>query len=71
MPTLTIRLFAQLREAKGVETLTTTVADGSTLRDVYDQLFNGPLKALPIAFARNHTYAKPTDVVADGDELAV
>ncbi len=70
MPTLTIRLFAQLREAKGAETVTVEAPAGSTLRQVYDTLFPGPLRALPIAFARNDTYAKPTDVVEDGDELA-
>lgn len=70
MPTVTVRLFAQLREAKGEETVTVDVSAGSTLRDVYDQLFDGPLRALPIAFARNHTYAKPTDLVEDGDDIA-
>ena len=58
------------REAKGEETVTINVSAGSTLREVYEQLFEGPLRALPIAFARNDTYAKPTDVVEDGDNVA-
>ena len=70
MPTVTIRLFAQLRQAKGAETLTVDVVQGATLRQVYDQLFDGPLQALPIAFARNHTYAKGSDAVVDGDNIA-
>jgi molybdopterin synthase sulfur carrier subunit len=70
MPTLTVRLFAQLREAKSEETVTVDVSAGTTLREVYEQMFDGPLRALPIAFARNHTYAKGSEVVEDGDDIA-
>jgi molybdopterin converting factor small subunit len=70
MPTLTVRLFAQLREAKSAETVTVDVSAGTTLREVYEQMFDGPLRALPIAFARNHTYAKGTEVAEDGDDIA-
>ena len=70
MHTVTVRLFAQLREAKGADTLVVDVAPGTTLRSLYTQLFTGPLTALPVAFACNHAAASGTTVVRDGDLIA-
>jgi molybdopterin converting factor subunit 1 len=65
-----VRYFASLREQKGRAEEDVDVPDGQTLAELYRALFPpGPLGAIPVAFARNQTYAAADDVVVDGDEI--
>lgn len=66
-----VRYFAALREQRGATTETVDITEGETLEALYERLFPGPADGrMPIAYARNHTHARPTDVVEDGDEIA-
>ncbi len=62
--------FGQLREARGLYEETVEIAGGSTLRQLFESLFDGPLRGLPIAYARNAVYAASTDVLREDDEVA-
>lgn len=74
--TITVRLFAILRERAATGTVRVTVQEGATageaaeaaadatgIRDVFD--------AVPVAFAVNRTYAGRDTPLRDGDEVAV
>lgn len=68
---VTVRYFAVLRERKGCDEEALEVPSGTTLGGLYASLFPpGPGGALPVAYARNLVYASPSDVLADGDEVA-
>lgn len=69
MPSVTVRLYAQLREALGAESVTVDVVAGSTADDLRRQLFSGPLLDLPVGYAINHALVCKTTVVSDGDEV--
>ena len=67
-----VRLFAGLRELAGFAARELDVAEGSTCADVaaaIDELEG----AVPdgLAFALNRQYAEPTQLVAEGDEVAL
>ena len=71
MATVTVLYFAVLRERKGLEAEQIEVAEGTTLDALYRSLFPpGPHGILPVAYARNQTYADRDEVVQDGDEVA-
>lgn len=70
MPTVTVRYFAQLREARGVEVERVEIPAGTTAAALYARLFPGPLAALPVGFARNHALCRRDEPLADGDEVA-
>jgi len=71
---VTLTLFASLREAAGAEEIPLELPDGSTLGDVWPLLAErfpsiagmGP----SLAWAVNHTYAKPSQPLSDGDLVA-
>ncbi len=66
-----VRYFAALREKRGTPSETVVVSEGETLAALYERLFPGPAEQrVPVAFARNHAHARPTDVLHDGDEVA-
>jgi molybdopterin synthase catalytic subunit len=73
--TISVRLFAMLREQAGWRTRSFDVASGTTV----DQAWQAVTSAAPglaayrsvVRFARNGHYADPADVLADGDELAL
>jgi len=66
-----VRYFAALREKRGTNTEQVAVAEGETLQALYERLFPGPPDArVPVAFARNHAHARPSDTLEDGDEVA-
>jgi molybdopterin converting factor small subunit len=68
MATIQVLYFAALREHRGLDAEHIQVEDGATLAEIYAQVFaDSPLVDLPVAFARNRSYARPTDGVADGD----
>jgi molybdopterin converting factor small subunit len=67
----TVLFFAHLRERRGTDRETVTVAPGTTLAELYAELFPpGPDGALPVAFTRNRTVSHGADVVCDGDEIS-
>ncbi|MCO4743933.1 MAG: MoaD/ThiS family protein [Proteobacteria bacterium] len=70
MITVTVRHFAALREARGCESETLELAEGSTCKDLFLQLFPGRLSGLPVGFARNQTYTSGDTSLEDGDEVA-
>ena len=71
MPTVTVRLFAQLREHLGADSVRAEVSAGTTLDALRRELLaDSPLLDLPVAYARNHSYATGSERIEDGDELA-
>ena len=72
MPQVTVLYFAVLRERKGSASEQVDVPEGATLQQVFEQVFPpGREGILPVGFARNQIHAKGSDVVADGDEIAL
>ena len=70
MNRITLRYFAVLRERRGTDSEVLMVEEGSTLSEIYTQLFPpGPEGALPIAFALNQEYATGEAVAKNGDEV--
>jgi molybdopterin converting factor subunit 1 len=69
-----VKLFARLRDIAGVSDLVREVAAGSTVRTLWQQLaaefpeFANYERS--ISSAVNADYARMTDPVADGDEVA-
>jgi sulfur-carrier protein len=62
-----VRYFAALRERAGKDEEWVDIEDGLTLEGLYTRLFPG--LGLPVAHARNHAHADPTELLADGDEV--
>lgn len=68
---VSVRYFAALREKRGVSTEAVEVTQGETLSGLYERLFPGPAESrMPVAYARNHAHARPSEVLQDGDEIA-
>jgi molybdopterin converting factor subunit 1 len=72
--TVTVRLFARLREIVAADELRREVGDGSTVRDVWRGLAREypPLAEFEpsISAAVNADYARLDTVVREGDEVA-
>ena len=69
--TVTVRYFSVLRERRGREEETVSVAPGTTVQDLYAGLFPaGPEGRLPVLYALDQSYARPDDVLTDGVEVA-
>jgi MoaE-MoaD fusion protein len=68
--TITVKLFAALRERAGWSERAFELADGATLADVWPALGVGA-EPPGIAYARNREYARREDPIQDGDEVAV
>ena len=71
---VTVRLFARLRDITGAAELARELAPGATIGDVWRQLA-GEFPELAayersISSAINADYARMTQVVSDGDEIA-
>jgi molybdopterin converting factor subunit 1 len=71
---VTVRLFARLRDIAGSSELARDVEPGATIADLWRQLA-GEFPELAqyersISSAVNADYAKMTQVVGDGDEVA-
>ncbi len=71
---VTVRLFARLRDIAGASELARELAPGATIGDIWRQLAaEFPELAQyerSISSAVNADYAKMTQVVGDGDEIA-
>lgn len=70
---VTVRCFAAVREALGVDVLPLEVPVGTTVAGLRELLCaRAPaLARLPVAFAVNRAYARPEAVLTDGDEAAL
>ncbi len=67
----TVLFFANLREQRGAEQETVHISPGTTLAELYAELFPpGPDGALPVAFTRNRAVSHGADVICDGDEIS-
>ena len=71
-----IRLFAQLRERAGADSIEAVLDDGATVADALRELSNGPplgelLARLPVRMAVNRELASADTALHAGDELAL
>ena len=71
---MTVRLFARLRDITGAAELTRDIAQGATIRSVWQQLA-GEYPELgkyerSISSAVNADYAQMDQLLSDGDEVA-
>jgi len=72
--TVTLRFFASYAESLGMPSLVLDLADGATVQDVMATVGTLPggsrLPPAPLV-AVNHTYARHSQVLIDGDEVAL
>jgi len=73
--TITVLLFAQLREALGTDSAVLDVEEGETVRAAVDRLLarceDTRLASLPLSFAVNEEHVGGEHELRDGDRLAV
>jgi molybdopterin synthase catalytic subunit len=74
--TITVHLFAVLRERVGSDSVEVELADGATVADAMEALAERPrlgelLERLPVLMAVNRDYADPDTALAPGDEVAL
>lgn len=73
--TVTLKMFAQIREAVGAPEAELALAEGATGRDVWDWVrSSAPALKFPIEACRlavNHEFAPFDQRLRDGDEVAI
>jgi MoaE-MoaD fusion protein len=74
--TVTVRLFALLRERAGRDSIEMELDEGATVAEALDRLSERPelgdlLARMPVRMAVNRDYADPETSLAPGDELAL
>jgi molybdopterin synthase catalytic subunit len=74
--TVTVRLFAVLRERAGLDTIEVELDEGATVAEALEQLSASPelgevLDRMPVRMAVNRDYADPDTQLSSGDELAL
>lgn len=74
--TVTVRVFAMLREQVGSDSIEVELADGATVAEALATIAERPelgglLDRMPVAMAVNRDYADPDTSLAAGDELAL
>ena len=74
--TVTVRLFAILREHAGVESIEVELENGATLAEALEEISADPnlgdlLRRMPVTMAVNREYADPETAREPGDELAL
>jgi molybdopterin converting factor subunit 1 len=74
--TVTVRLFAILRERAGCDSVEIELPAGATVADAFEQLAATPglaelVERMPLRMAVNREYATSTTSISPGDELAV
>jgi molybdopterin synthase catalytic subunit len=74
--TVTVRLFAILRERAGRDSVEIELPEGATVEDAFARLAAAPglgelVERLPLRMAVNREYAAAGTAIAPGDELAV
>ena len=71
MPNIHLHYFAMLREARGQRQEAREVPDGTTVEELYCQLFPVHFKnGLRVAYAVNEKYAQGSTTLIDGDTVA-
>ena len=73
--TVTVRLFAMLRERAGRDSVEIELPEGATVADAFDRLAAEPgldlIECLPVRMAVNREYVGADAPISPGDELAV
>jgi molybdopterin synthase catalytic subunit len=74
--TVTVRLFAILRERAGRDSVEIELPEGATVGDAFERLAAAPglgelIERLPLRMAVNREYAGDGTAIAPGDELAL
>jgi molybdopterin converting factor subunit 1 len=74
--TVTVRLFAVLRECAGKDSIEMELEEGATVAELLERLSDRPelgdlLERMPVRMAVNRDYADPETRLASGDELAL
>ena len=74
--TVTVRLFAVLRERVGSDSIEVELDDGATVAEALERLAERPelgdlLERMPVRMAVNRDYADGDTALASGDELAL
>jgi molybdopterin synthase catalytic subunit len=74
--TVTVRLFAILRERAGSDSVEIELPEGATVSDAFERLADAPglaelIERMPLRMAVNREYASLTTAIAEGDELAL
>jgi molybdopterin synthase catalytic subunit len=74
--TVTVRLFAILRERAGRESVEIELPEGATVGDAFERLAVAPglgelVERMPLRMAVNREYVGPDASIAAGDELAL
>jgi molybdopterin synthase catalytic subunit len=74
--TVTVRLFAILRERAGRDSVEIELPEGATVKDAFERLAAAPglgelVERMPLRMAVNREYASDGTTIAPGDELAV
>ena len=74
--TVTVRLFAVLRERVGSDSIEVELDDGATVAEALERLAERPelcdlLERMPVRMAVNRDYADGDTALAPGDELAL
>ena len=66
---ITIRYFAQLREQRGKTEETIECPTGTTVGELFEQLFGNTLN-ISVGYAVNHEQVEATTALSNGDEVA-
>ena len=71
-----VRLFAQLRECAGADTLVVELPEGATVQDALAAIagrrgLGDLIREMPVVMAINREYAAEDDALGPGDELAL
>jgi MoaE-MoaD fusion protein len=74
--TVSVRLFAVLRERAGCDSVEIELPDGATVADAFERLAEAPglgelIERMPLRMAVNREYASAATSISTGDELAV
>jgi molybdopterin converting factor subunit 1 len=74
--TVTVRLFAVLRERAGLDSIEVELDEGATVAEALERLSARPelgelLERMPVRMAVNRDYADPDTPLSSGDELAL
>jgi len=67
--TIQVKFFASLREKLGMESASVEPGAAMTIREIWDQVTTTDYPVNTLC-AINMDYAKPDDIVNDGDEVA-
>ena len=71
MGAVTVRYFAMLREQRGCVDEVVQVAEGTTVEQLYHDLFPaGPLGRLPVAYAVDQAYVGARHLLDGASEVA-